>query len=260
MQFWREKWQEMNWVQRVLLVLMAAMVLGFGIATAVVVPRKGLAYSDALLYPVKSGEIRQYSGKVDGETALLTIRPGGVVEYSWGEYAYGPWQVKEDPTAMPADFWGKGIEIRQGEQLLFRGGYHPNSTLPLYQENGEPLWDIMVSATMSDGTVIGADGQELDLKEQHEPGLASIVCWAMEAEKLTHRGSFMLYLLVTLLAVLNVAQICFPGFFFRMSIRWHVKEPEKAEPSEFYTAMECLEWMLMTVVCLVLYWQALNVL
>ena len=40
---------------------------------------------------------------------------------------YGPYTVKEDPTARPEDEFGRevmtGVEIRDGEELLFRGGF-----------------------------------------------------------------------------------------------------------------------------------------
>ena len=227
----KAKWSEMSLYRRVLLIVMAIEILSFFFATLVMINRPGLEYQDALLYPRTEGELQIYQGRVDGETARFTIAPGGEVSYQWGEYTYG--------------------------EVLFRGGYQPNSALSLYQENGEPLWSISVSATMSDGTVIGEDGRVISPEEQHEPTLFALVRVALDPE-LTRQGNILLYLLITVLAVFNMFQICFPGLFFRWSIRWHVRDPELAEPSDFYIAMERVEWVVIAIVCLVLYGMCLT--
>ena len=253
MEHWKEKWSELSRFRQVLLAVMAVMIVGFAVANGIACSREGLSYQDTLLYPRHDGAVRQYAGRIDGEHAVLTIHPDKTVEYRWGEYAYGPYQVIEDASAAPKDFWGEGIEIRQGERVLFRGGYSGNRTFPLYDASGEPLWNLTFTVTGSSGGSYYVNGELVNEREWQEPGLGTIALWAMEPEQLAHRGSFGLYLMVTLIALLNIAQICFPGFFFRMSLRWHVKDPELAEPSDFYVAMEHLEWIIVAVVCLVLY-------
>ena len=254
----KAKWSELSRYRRVLLLVMAAEILVFFIANILVFLRPGLEYQDTLLYPRTEGELQIYQGRVDGETARFTVTPGGEVSYRWGEYSYGPYQITEDPSAAPEGLGRMtGLEISLGDEVLFRGGYQPNSALSLYQEDGEPLWSISVSATMSDGTVIGEDGRVISPKEQHEPTLFALVRVALEPE-LTRQGNILLYLLITVLAVFNMLQICFPGLFFRWSIRWHVRDPELAEPSDFYIAMEKLEWAVIAIVCLVLYSMCLN--
>ena len=66
-----------------------------------------------------------------------------------------------------------------------------------------------------------------------------------------------IYLGVTLLALLNAVQICFPGFFFRLSLWGHVRNVDDAEPSEFYIAVEHAEWVLLALLVPVLYWSGL---
>ena len=128
----------------------------------------------------------------------------------------------------------------------------------LYQENGEPLWSLQINAVMNDGTVLGEDGREISPEEQHEPSLTALARVALDPE-LVHRGSILLYLLITLLALLNVFQICFPGFFFRLSLLGHVRNIDDAEPSDWYIAMERIGWLVLAGMCLFLYWQALTV-
>ena len=249
----KAKWREMSLYRRVLLIVMAIEILAFFFATLVMINRPGLEYQDALLYPSTEGDFQIYQGTVDGETARFAVSPEWEVSYQWGDYTYGPYQITEDPAAVPDGYEGsQGIEIRLGDEVLFRGCYLPGSTLSLIQEDGEPLWESSSYAIASDGTILGENGRVITQQESHEPDLSTLVQVALEPA-LTHRGSVGLYLLITLLAVLNLLQICFPGFFFRLSLLGHVRNREAAEPSSFYIGMERLEWALLAALCLVLY-------
>lgn len=249
----KAKWTELSRYQRVLLIGMTIEILAFFLANLGMIFHPGLEYQDTLLYPRTEGSLQIYQGTVDGETARFTISPEGEISYQWGEYSYGPYQITEDPSAAPEGLGRMtGLEISLDNEVLFRGGYQPNSVLSLYQEDGEPLWGIRVSATMSDGTVIGEDGQVIRPEEQHAPSLSALARVVL-APELTHRGNMGLYLAVTLLALFNLVQICFPGLMFRLSLLGRVQNIDDAEPSDFYITMEYIEWAVLAVVCLVLY-------
>ena len=253
----KAKWSEMSRYRRVLLLVMAAEILVFFIANVLAFLRPGLEYQDTLLYPRTEGELQIYQGRVDGETARFTVTPGGEVSYQWGEYTYGPYQISEDPSAVPDGYEGsQGIEIRLGDEVLFRGCYLPSSTLPLIQEDGESLWEDS-NIYMISGEKSWRNGQEITEREYREPSLSALARVALGTE-LTRQGNILLYLLITVLAVFNVLQICFPGLFFRRYIRWRVRDPELAEPSDFYIAMERMEWVVIAIVCLVLYGMCLT--
>lgn len=250
-----ERWRKMSLFRRVLLVLLAAMILGFGIATPIVTSQWGIEYGDTLLYRTEEAGVCRYSGRVDGENAVFTVSPDGTVEYQWGDLLYGPWQVVEDPTASPEGDWSAlpGIEIRRGNEVLFRGGYYEGSWFMLIQEDGEPVGDTWpVRFYTSTGEVLGGDGRVLDEEDLHAPGL-SFPAKLVLAPELTHRGSLSLYMLVTLLAAFNIVQICFPALMFRLSLLGRVRDPGAAEPSDFYIAVEHLEWMVLTVVIFAFY-------
>ena len=259
----KAKWQEMGLYRRILLAVMLAEIVGFLIAYVILVNRPGLEYSGALLYPHTEGELQIYEGKIDGEPARFAVSPEGEVFYQWGDYSYGPWQVRVDPAAFPetlGEHDGKyniGLEISQGGAVLFRGGYRPGDTLRLWDESGKPLWGIRVSASMSNGTVIGEDGRVISPEEQHEPSLAALVRVVLNPE-LTHRGNLLLWMACTLLALFNLFQICFPHFFFRLSLWGHVRNIDDAEPSDWYIAMENIEWAVLAMVCLALYAMGLS--
>ena len=253
----KAKWSEMSRYRRVLLLVMAAEILVFFIANVLAFLRPGLEYQDAMLYPGTEGDIQIYQGTVDGETARFAVSPEWEVSYQWGDYTYGPYQITEDPAAVPDGYEGsQGIEIRLGDEVLFRGCYLPSSTFPLIQEDGESLWEDS-NIYMISGEQIWRNGQEITEREYREPSLSALARVALEPE-LTRQGNILLYLLITVLAVFNVLQICFPGLFFRRYIRWRVRDPELAEPSDFYIAMERMEWVVIAIVCLVLYGMCLT--
>ena len=104
---------------------------------------------------------------------------------------------------------------------------------------------------------LGRGGGGVSQKEYHAPSPA-VLARVVLAPELTHRGSVLLYLVVTLFAALNIFQICFPGFFFRLSLLGLVRNREDAEPSDFYIGMEHIEWAVLAIVCLVLYNMCLN--
>lgn len=254
----KAKWSEMSLYRRGLLIVMAIEILSFFFATLVMINRPGLEYQDALLYPRTEGELQIYQGRVDGETARFTVAPGGEVSYQWGEYTYGPYQIWEDATAVPNGYEGsQGIEIRLGDEVLFRGCYLPRSTLSLIQEDGEPLWESSSYAIASDGTILGENGRVITPQEFHEPDLSTLVQVALEPA-LAHRGSMGFYLTVTLLALFNIIQICFPHLFFRLSLLCRVRNIDDAEPSDFYIAMEQIEWVVLALACLLFYYMAMT--
>ena len=82
-----------------------------------------------------------YAGTINGKPAVFTVSPDKTVEFRYGETIYGPYTVKEDPSAIPKrgedmetpaetkDM--RGIELYRGDELLFRGGRSlPNGKSP----------------------------------------------------------------------------------------------------------------------------------
>lgn len=261
----KAKWQEMGLYRRILLAVMLAEIVGFLIAYVIVVNRPGLEYSGALLYPHTEGELQIYEGKIDGEPARFAVSPEGEISYQWGEYTYGPWQVVADPTAFPetlGEHDGKyniGLEISQGGAVLFRGGYCPGDFLSLWDESGEPVWNTAFSVgSGGEEATLYVDGREVTWEEQHEPSLGALARIVLTPE-LTHQGNLLLWFGTTLIALLNIFQICFPHFFFRLGLQLRVRNVDAVEPSDFYIAMEKLEWAILAVLCLVLYATGLTV-
>ena len=253
----KAKWLEMNLYRRILLAVMVAEIMGFLIANVIAANRPGLEYGGTLLYPRMERETQIYEGTVDGEPAQFVVSPEGEVSYQWGDFSYGPWQVSRDPTAVPDGFRGEtGLEIRRGDEVVFRGIYNPGSSNLLIDENGEPVWDMTFSVESSGGgAALYVDGREVTREEQHQPSLGALARIVL-APELTHRGSLLLWFVVTLIALMNTLQLCFPGFFFRLSLWGHVRNIDDAEPSDFYIVAERLEWLILALACLFLYWRS----
>ncbi len=263
------KWKELSLYRKVLLAILAVLILGFGIAMPIMGARKGMAYGDTLLYFTEENGVRRYAGRHEGKRAEFTVQPDGTISYRWGDWDYGPYRVVEDPTAAPE---GRpdctGIEIRREDEVLFRGGYYfrgsyygGDSSLALYKEDGEWLveWGgFGVGTTTSGTTWYDEDGRELSAYELREPDLSTLVELS-SGPKLTHRGNFGYYLLGTLLAALNIFQICCPGVMFRLSLLGHVRNIDSAEPSEWYIFMERVEWAILTALTAWFCWMALTV-
>lgn len=254
----QNKWADMSWFRRVLLILMLVEIVAFGIATAVTVGRWGLEYQGELLYPRTEGDVTWYEGRVDGKNAAFSVAPDGTVEYRWGEYAYGPYQVVEDPTAVPEEFQysGTGVEIRRDDEVIFRGCRFSDM---LFDKDGEPFWEIRAYGHVSDGTIVAEDGQTVSQEEYHAPGFSTLVQVVLEPE-LTHKGNVGLYLAVTFLALLNLVQILFPEALFKLSLLGRIRsiDIDDAEPSSFYIAMEHIEWVVLAGACLIFYAMALG--
>lgn len=262
------RWNEMDLFRKGLLILMLAAIPLFAVVTAVQCSRVGIEYGNAFLRRTETDGVVQYAGRKDGQDIAFTVYPDGQVEHRWGNETYGPYMVREDPSAAPEpSAWSGdngdryvpdgllGVEIRQGDTVLFRGGWDPKpdrAWFNLYDESGEQLPGLSISAITSNGTVIGPDGEIITPREQHEPTAAGLLRVAL-APELVHRGSWKIYALVTLLAAAGMGYILFYRELFYWDLEFTVKNPENAEPSDWYVFSSLLGMGIITAVVLVLY-------
>ena len=133
----KAKWDDMTYYQRILLILMLLEIAVFGVITAVSVNRLGIAYGDSLLFPRTEGTLQIYEGEVDGEAACFTVSPDREISYQWGDCLYGPYQILEDPSAVPEPFsGGTGVEIRQGRRFSSGGSISRMTASPSSTRTG----------------------------------------------------------------------------------------------------------------------------
>ena len=127
--------RQLDWYQRGILLLLLALALVFAVIYRVRIARVGFLYQDKIFVPSEENGVTVYSGKISGEPAQFTVSEDKAVLFHCGEKTYGPYTVTEDPTALPEVEIERegmtGVEIREGEKLVFRGGFW---------QSGEDYW------------------------------------------------------------------------------------------------------------------------
>ena len=223
-------------VQNILLLILAAMILLFGVLSVVSLCRKGVVFHDALLRYTESEESVIYSGNSHGEEIWIEVVPYNAtlteVVYVIGD------RVKDICTleiGLPEirtehGYTVEGIRITKNGVTLFEGGRDPDSDFGWYNLNGE--WEPMIF--VSAGFVGG------DYWDTYETTPGSIVAFANGPE-LVHRGSIGLYLLMVLLTLILMVDVACPLVLFKLQHMLDVRDPE---PTEFYLAMQRVGWLL----------------
>ena len=253
----KEQWNQWSRYQKILLTMMLAMTVAFGILTLVNRFRPGIQFRDSFLTMEQSFGLVTYSGRCDGrQTNIRVYAENGVhVDMTAGDwernYTVVPWDGFFPPIGSTF-FHLEGVEgilVTEGEQEIFRGGYMSGNGW-LVGEDGE-----LSSEGFGFYFSAGYESEEQRWAE-YDPAVGTIVRMAREPE-IVCRGSIGLYLLVLLLTVIIAVDVAFPLFFFQLRHMFSVQNPE---PTEFYLAMQKLEWGVMQVVLLVAYWQVATVL
>ena len=115
--------------QKIILMILAAMVVVFSVLYPITISREGYEYLDSILVQKESGGNTVYSGKVRGRDAEFTVTPDKTVVFRCGEKTYGPYTVSEDPTAIPelkpywstGEFEKTGLVVQRKGETIFRG-------------------------------------------------------------------------------------------------------------------------------------------
>ena len=245
--------KELNGYQKGLLLLMLAMALVFAVVYHATVSRVGILYQDAIFVPEEEEGAAVYSGKIRGERAQITVSEDRTVVFQCGDKTYGPYTVKEDPTALPeADIEREGmtgVEIREGEQVLFRGGFW---------KSGEDYWllnadgDVELPGivyTTDDGVQRDADGNAVD---PAKPALSDILRLVYGTE-LTHKGSWLAWFGAVFISVLTAGSILYADELFRFNLSFQIQNAEAAEPSEWEMMKRYISWTVLAIAALVVY-------
>ncbi|WP_209343536.1 hypothetical protein [Flavonifractor sp. AGMB03687] len=215
-------------LKKILPIVLIVIVAIFSVLYLFISRQHGVEYQDTLYFPVTEGDTTVYSAKVGGQPASFTVQ-GDTVTYRWGDTVYGPYTVREDSAAIPSDeYWDRiltGVEIRKGDQVLFRGGYDWNLNL-LVKENGQKS--------------VGTSSPE-------HPNLLALIRFSQRPEADTHRGAPLMWFLGLLLAGVTVLLIRFDDAIFRFNLFFRVRHPEDAEPSDWELTSRVLSWLAFTV-------------
>ena len=252
-----KRWNGLGRYQKGVLLVLAVMATVFTALYAVIAAKTGFAYQDAILVPRQDGENTVYEGKLQGKQTQFTVYPDKSVSFEYGEQDYGRYTAREDASAVPQDEnlrdWLTGVELRRGEEVVFRGGAaRSQGDLLLFDESGG-LYDITISATTSSGETIGAGGQAID---PFAPS-ASAILTLMEGPTLTHKGNWMLWLVGVFVCVVAAASVLFVDELFRFFLAFRVRDAENAEPSDWEIMGRYLEWTVLPILALWVFVQGL---
>ena len=239
--------------QKGVLLFMMIMVLVFAILYPITISRTGFAYKNTILTPKHEAGSTVYSGKIQGKQASFTVFADKTVRFQYDDQIYGPYTAREDATAIPKDSGlgdaMVGMELRQGEEILFRGGVLKDGDyLWLYNEDGSiGNFDI---AVITDGwTVMDGLGNAVDSMEPS----ASTILNLMNDPKMTHKGNGLLWFGGVFVCIITAISILFADELFRWNLAFQIRDAERAEPSDWEIATRYISWTVLPVMAMVIF-------
>ena len=241
--------------QQCILVFLTVLLIVFAVAYILASSREGFSYQDTILLPHEDNGTIVYSGRLKGEPASFTVTPDKAVTFAYGEKVYGPFTAKEDASAIPSDkeFSNSmtGVEIREGSEIFFRGGFLELSgggpDLLLFHEDGSAY--IQVTAVSTFGTVYDGDGNEMD---PMEPSVYTILQLMSEPE-LTTKGAWPMWILGAFLSVITVISMLYADELFRWRLMFYVDNADQMEPSDWVITARSISWTVCSAAVLILY-------
>ncbi|MBQ3211242.1 MAG: hypothetical protein IJB09_07085 [Oscillospiraceae bacterium] len=245
-----DKIKNLNHYQKALLLIMLVMTLIFAPIYHKTVSKIGYEYRDEVLVQSVENGNTVYSGKIDGEQAQFTVTEDGVVSFEHGDKSYGPYTMIQDPTAIPEDEELRermsGVEIREGEEILFRGGILDlGDTYWMYNEDG--TLDTIGIFYVSNGVERDENGNEID---RMEPS-AYTIYELMNGPELTHRGEGIAWFGAVLVCIFNVISILYADELFRWNLAFQIRNVDKAEPSDWEIAGRYIGWTFLAIMALI---------
>lgn len=248
-----ERIKKLNRYQKGVLIVMIIMSLVFAVIYPMTISRVGFAYKDSILVPTIESGNTVYSGKLVGEQAVFTVSEDKTVVFQYGDKIYGPYTAIEDPTAIPKDKeiteFMTGVELRKGDEILFRGGIERFADdYWLYNEDGT-LDNFGFSYVTSDGIERDENGNIIDPVEPS----ASTIWNLMNEPELTHKGEGFAWFGAVFICILNALSILFADELFRWNLRFQIRNVDRAEPSDWEIAGRYIGWTVMTIMALVIF-------
>lgn len=248
-----EKTKELNHYQKGVLIFMIVMVLVFAVIYPMTISRVGFGFKDKILVPSEENGARVYSGKLMGEQASFTVSEDKTVVFQHGDKTYGPYTAKEDSTAIPKDIemaeYMTGVELRQGDEILFRGGVlETGNSWWMYNEDGG--FDYLgFSYVTGDGIERDENGNIIDPVVPS----ATTILELMNGPELTHKGEGLAWFGAVFICILNALSIFFADDLFHLNLAFQIRNVDRAEPSDWEIAGRYIGWTGMTIMALVIF-------
>mgnify|MGYP000848571854 FL=1 len=248
-----ERIKTLNYYQKGIIIVMVAMILIFAVIYPKTISRVGYRYNDEILVPNQENGNIVYSGKINGVPTQFIVSKEKSIVLQHGDKTYGPYTMKEDPTAIPKDEELAeqmiGVEICNNDKVLFRGGVLDfGDDYWLYNEDGT-LDNFGFTYVTGDGIERDENGNVID---KIEPS-ASTIYELINDPELTHKGEALAWFGAAFICVLNVLSILFADELFRWNLLFQIRNVENAEPSDWEIAGRYIGWTVMTIMSLVIF-------
>ena len=142
-----------------------------------------------------------------------------------------------------------GLELRQGEDILFRGGVlETGDSYWLYNEDGT-LDNFGFSYITIDEIERDQTGNAIDPVEPS----ASTILELMNDPELTHKGEWFVWFEAVFICGFNALSILYADELFRWNLAFRIRNVDQAEPSDWEMAGRYIFWTVMTIMALVLF-------
>ena len=249
-----ERIRNLDRYPKILLIVLAAMAIAFGAIYGVTASRVGYLYNDEIFVPRQSEGALVYEGKVDGLDSRIVVSPDTVI-VNWGSKTYGPYTLREDPTAIPDDhsFAMTGIEILDGDKVFFRGGITDEQE-DFWLISEDSFTPFTMTYTMSDGIEYDINGNPVDHMKPTPRQIVSL----LRGPELEHKGQWQVYGMMLFVSVLVALSILFADELFYLSLAFRVQNAETAEPSDWHIASRIISWTILAGVILLGYCMGLR--
>ena len=251
-----ERYKNLDGFQKFIARSLVVMFAVFTVVYAVTISMSGYAYEETILVHHTENGNAIYAGEINGERARFTVSSDKIVTFTYGDKTYGPYVVKEDPTAIPKDTMCKyGVEIREGDKIFFRGGYfYSHGHRFLYSEDGS-TFDIGITVSSSNGGIVtDANGNIVDPMKPTPYTILSLA----EGPELTHKGSWIVWFGCLLLSAMVMISVLFADELFHWGMSFRVQDAEMVEPSDWEITRRYIGWGLVTFLILILYFTGLK--
>lgn len=253
-----ERIKPLDRYQKGILLFLAAMVVIFGVLYAVVTSRVGFLYKDAILQPVTEQGNTIYSGKIKGQECRFTVTADKVVTFQCEDKTYGPYTMREDPSAIPegedVSELMRGIEMKKGDEVIFRGGIYQADTYWMMMNEDRSFAGFSITATTSDGVTYDENGNIVD---PMEPDVSDIL-FLIDGPELTNKGAWIAWFLGVFISVITALSILYADELFRWNLSFQIRNAECAEPSDWEIAGRYIGWTVLTgmafVICFMGLW------
>ena len=246
-----EKIRSLGTYEKFILILLVLMVLLFSVLYPVTMNKKGFAYHGIILRPTKTEDGTVYSGVVQGTPVSFEVNNDRTVVCRAGEQITGPYSVTEVPDAVPeGDPWEEmmtGVELKCGEELVFRGGMvQRNGEFLLVSDGEDETGRVIITKDYDPGAVYDFEGNEIDLTK---PSPASII-ELMYGPKMSNMGSVAGWIGGLFICAITAVIVIFAKDLFRFNVSLRVQNADNAEPSDLTVAGWYVAWTVMPLLAL----------